>query len=298
MAYNANAGSLAQLQLIKRRPLSEQESNVLNAFALAIPNLHAEPGASRASDAAIEAAHRLNSLCPSLDHKEDARDYLWRTWEIMLDIASSPEVEDNVHGRLLTILEELLQCAKGELDEKRVWRDLPGLADCFDASYTNPTCEGEESFTTEAAQIWHKLSSFGARGMAAGVLAVHAQAMYAVQSALEEPLDTLSGAEVEMAGWRVKVACAWLTHGAKPLLWWARENESYGNEEDGSNYIKRGPLYDGPAIMCIERWRFWLHRLQVLAKEESGLGEEIRVVALQTVQTMRKGEESTMKAWL
>jgi hypothetical protein len=140
MAYNANAGGLSQLQLIKRRQLSKQESSILAAFALAFHDLHAESGASRASDAALEAAHRLDSLCPSLDQKEDARDYLWRTWEIMLDIAGSPDVDDNVHWRLLNVLEELLQCAKGELDEKRVWRDLPGLADCFDASYTGMRC--------------------------------------------------------------------------------------------------------------------------------------------------------------
>jgi hypothetical protein len=131
--------------------------------------------------------------------------------------------------------------------------------------------------------------------MAAGVLAPYAQAMYAVQSALEEQLNTLPA--VEMAEWRVRVGCAWLTHGAKPLLWWARENESYGNEEDSSNYIKQGPLYDGPAMMCFERWRFWLHRLLVLAKEEAGLGEEVRVVALQAMRTMRKVEESVMNAW-
>jgi hypothetical protein len=50
-------------------------------------------------------------------------------------------------------------------------------------------------------------------------------------------------------------------------------------------------------MMCFERWRFWLHRLLVLAKEEAGLGEEVRVVALQAMRTMRKVEESVMNAW-
>ena len=57
MTYNASG--LEQLQLIKRRELSEQEIAILNAFALAMP-----PGAL---DAAVEAARWLDSLCPLLE---------------------------------------------------------------------------------------------------------------------------------------------------------------------------------------------------------------------------------------
>ncbi|KAK4241408.1 hypothetical protein C8A03DRAFT_30384 [Achaetomium macrosporum] len=204
MAYNANVGILAQLQLIKGRELSQQESNVLNALAFAVDD--GLPETTRTSDKPAEAARRLNSLWPPLE-----------------------------------------------------------------------------------------LSIFGARGMAVGVLAPYIQAMYAVQSGLEQQLNTLLGPE--MAEWRVKIACAWLTHGAKPLFWWARESESYGNVDDSTNHIQRGPLYDGPAIMCFERWRLWLGGVQELAKHESGLSEETRQAAAEVVQLMREVEESMISMW-
>jgi hypothetical protein len=39
-------------------------------------------------------------------------------WEIMLDIARSPDVTSEIHEGLVGILERLRQCAKGELN---VW---------------------------------------------------------------------------------------------------------------------------------------------------------------------------------
>src|SRR5690348_8872607 len=107
MAYN-----LAQLELIRRKKLSDQEIGILDAFSLAM-----QPGAS---GAAIEAARRLDSLCPPLTQEQDARDYLWRTWTILLDIARSPDVQDGVHSRLVSVLEEVQQCAKGELGTEGV----------------------------------------------------------------------------------------------------------------------------------------------------------------------------------
>jgi hypothetical protein len=44
--------------------------------------------------------------------------------------------------------------------------------------------------------------------------------------------------------------------------------------------------------MCFERWTFWLRRLEHLAEEESGLGEETRKVALQAIQIIKEGEKT------
>ena len=144
---------------------------------------------------------------------------------------------------------------------------------------------------TKLAPIWHKLTIFGARALAAGVLSPYVQAMHAIKSGLEQDLNALPAAE--MAEWTVKVACAWLSHGgAMPLLWWAKENMGYGNVEDERNSITRGLLYHGPAIMCFDRWNFWLYRLQVLAEQESGLSDETRLTLLDAAaNTMREAEE-------
>ena len=128
------------------------------------------------------------------------------------------------------------------------------------------------------------------------VLEPYVEVMYGIQSALEQDLTALP--LQEMAEWRVKATCAWLTCGAaKRLLWWAKENEGYSNVEDEGSYIQQGPLYEGPAVMCFERWQFWMDRLQQLAKEDSGLSEETRQTALETVQTMKKVHESLLKIW-
>ena len=113
------------------------------------------------------------------------------------------------------------------------------------------------------------------------------QAMDALRLALEEePTDKV---KYEC---RVQVACEWIGHGAKQLLWWARDNIGYANVpvEDEATYVEQGPLYHGPPAMCLKRWGFWLDRFEDLGKEESGLGEEVRKAALEAAQTMKSVE--------
>ncbi len=112
MADNTN--DLAQLERIRRRELSEQEREILNVFALAI-----RPGVLQA-DGAVEAARQLDALCPPLDQNKNAKDYIWAVWDIMLDIAGSPDVQDQVHHCLVSVLQELALIAKGQLNRDRV----------------------------------------------------------------------------------------------------------------------------------------------------------------------------------
>jgi hypothetical protein len=108
--------------------------------------------------------------------------------------------------------------------------------------------------------------------------------MHTIRCGLEQPV-----AEMEHAEWSVKFACAWLTHGsAIPLLNWAQENLEDDNVVHDSNYFERGPLYDGPAVMCFERWQFWLYRLDELASQESGLSQETRQSAFDAAQAMNE----------
>ena len=117
MADNANG--LEQLERIRRRVLSKQEKEILNVFALAICDLDSEtPNA--AAEAAREAARRLDALCPPLEHEKDAKDYIWAIWDIMLDVAGSPDIQDQVHHSLVSILRELKLIAKGQLNRDQV----------------------------------------------------------------------------------------------------------------------------------------------------------------------------------
>ena len=150
----------------------------------------------------------------------------------------------------------------------------------------DPTLEPEE-FSPKTAHIWRNMNAFGARCLGAGVLGAYWEAMYAMRSALE---DEQTGKKEHEC--RVQVACEWISHASKPLLWWAQENIGYADVpvEDKAAYVEQGPLYSGPASMCLQRWGFWLDRFEELSKEESGLGEEIRKAALEASQTMKSIE--------
>ena len=108
-----------------------------------------------------------------------------------------------------------------------------------------------------------------------------------MRSALEEEQSSVG--EMSRTECRIQVACTWISHAAKPQLWWARENIGYMDVtvEDEANYNERGTLYHGPPTMCLQRWGFWLDNFEELGKEESGMSEEIRKAALEAEQIMR-----------
>ena len=105
-----NETSLFNFDLMRERELSEEETNVLHAFDSAVHPATPETAA--------EAALWLDYFCPPLDQEKDAHQYLWTVWDIMLSIAQSPDVTSQVHDCLLGVVENLRQCAKGELN---VW---------------------------------------------------------------------------------------------------------------------------------------------------------------------------------
>ena len=122
--------------------------------------------------------------------------------------------------------------------------------------------------------------------------------MLTIRFGLEEDLNARPAAEMMQAEWSVKLACAWLAYGsAMPLLSWAQENLDDGNVEHQTNSFAPGPLYHGPAIVCFERWQFWLHRLDELANQESGLSQETRQSALDAAQAMEEAGESLASLW-
>ncbi len=142
-------------------------------------------------------------------------------------------------------------------------------------------------FTPKSAKIWLNLNTFGARCLGAGVIGTYYQAMTALRSALEEDLSGVS--DINITDCRIQVACEWIFHAAKPLLWWARDNIGYINVtvEDEANYVEQGTLYSGPPSICLQRWSFWLAGFEKLGREESGMSEESRKAALQAAETMR-----------
>lgn len=63
-------------------------------------------------------AWQIDAMCPPLSEEKEARNYFWSVWEMMLDVARSPDVDIEIHRDLVRIIESLSQCAKGDL---HVW---------------------------------------------------------------------------------------------------------------------------------------------------------------------------------
>lgn len=147
-----------------------------------------------------------------------------------------------------------------------------------------------EEFSPETAQMWRNLSSFAARCMGAGVLGPYTQVITALRGALEEELGIER--DLTTSECKVQVACEWIAHGAKPLVWWARENIGYSDvAEDSTRYFLGGPLYRGPPTVCLQRWGFWQTRFKELGKNAS-LRDEVRKDALEAVEAMKRDREA------
>lgn len=124
--------------------------------------------------------------------------------------------------------------------------------------------------------------------MRSGLASDYDQAIIALRTALEEDVNTLP----EFADCRTQVACLWIKHADKFLLRWALENPGRAEVAGGSpSYLEAGPLYGGPATMCLQRWGFWIERLEMLGKEASVLEEDTREMALQAARTIRNVEK-------
>ncbi|KAK2773403.1 hypothetical protein CKAH01_03863 [Colletotrichum kahawae] len=235
------------------RDITPEHIAVLKVFARGI--------SAATPEAAKEAARQLNDLCPPLNQTEEANNWMYMVWLVMLDIVADIGSTDAVQEGCVRILEELVQCAKGMMDvwgrNLRVWTDLPVLPITFDEFWENDV------------QSWKNISCFAARLMRSGLASDYDQAIMALRTALEEDMNTLPG----FADCRTQVACLWIKHAS--------------------------PLYGGPATMCLQRWGFWIERLEKLGKEASVLGEDTREMALQTARTIRiveKGVSHTLSA--
>lgn len=120
--------------------------------------------------------------------------------------------------------------------------------------------------------------------MGAGILGPYMQVIDALRDALEEELGIER--DPARAKCKVQVACEWIAHGAKPLVWWARENIGYTDvAEDSTQYFPGGSLYRGPPAVCLQRWGFWQTRFEELGKV-TGLRDEVRMGALEAAETM------------
>ena len=103
-----NRTNLFDLEAIRERRLSDLENNILNAFAYGMQ--------SATQNLAIETAHYLDVFCPPVDQEKELHEYLWKIWELIFDIAQSPDVTAEIQQRLVSVVETVRECSKGEIN--------------------------------------------------------------------------------------------------------------------------------------------------------------------------------------
>lgn len=99
--------TLLRLEALKERDLSEIQHQILQIL---VPGI-----ITTTREAAAESAIQLDALSPPLDQYQDAQDYMWAIWEIMMDIAGSYDVKPSIQQGVIRIIEELQQIAKGDV---------------------------------------------------------------------------------------------------------------------------------------------------------------------------------------
>jgi hypothetical protein len=87
-------------------------------------------------------------------------------------------------------------------------------------------------------------------------------AVWALRDALEEEA---SGSKLDC---NVAVAREWLNHGG-PVL---RRQVTVADDKE-ERMMAGGPLYQGPAKLCPERWRFWKERLSKICDQGGDVGQ-------------------------
>jgi hypothetical protein len=107
-----NKPNLFNLELIRQKKLLIKQTTIIATFS------HGMRPAT--PEAVTEVASQLDNFCPPLEQEKEAKKYLWMSWDIMVNIAMSPDVTSELQNDLVEILQSLRQIAKGELGPVRM----------------------------------------------------------------------------------------------------------------------------------------------------------------------------------
>jgi hypothetical protein len=102
-----NKPNLFNLEMVRQKKLSVNETTITATFSHGMrPTI---------PEAVTQVARQLGNFCPPLEQEKEAKKYLWMQWDIMLSIATSPDVTSEIQNDLVEILQSLRQIAKGKL---------------------------------------------------------------------------------------------------------------------------------------------------------------------------------------
>lgn len=116
--------SLFGLASIRRKDLTETETYIVKMLET---SMLYEP----TSDLADELAQYIDAACPPLEEEEEAESYLLNVFDIILTVASSADITEDIQERLVSGMAYLKLCAKGEIGPPGVRLTLSNLEAAF-----------------------------------------------------------------------------------------------------------------------------------------------------------------------
>ncbi|KEZ42761.1 hypothetical protein SAPIO_CDS6048 [Scedosporium apiospermum] len=244
------------------------EKSLLSVFEAALLPLGPIDEGRRTPEAA---AAQIDQLCPSLEAPEALELFIWTLWELSLTVVRAAPYDDPALERMVAILESLRLRARGTVSlwgmEYRLWRDLPLLDACIREAWVDPV-QVVEDLDDEVpnADIWAEwisLNAFTARLMNNGVVRWTVLAVIEIGAALEHDI-----VDTYVRDSRLVVVQQWIMLSGKEIF----KDAFQANKLDETEIraTNPGPLYTGPPGLVMQRWRFWMKRLEELGEGAKG----------------------------
>ncbi|KAE8168208.1 hypothetical protein BDV40DRAFT_251517 [Aspergillus tamarii] len=237
---------------------SEQENQIF-----AILNEYAQPSSSTTASAAAQRIHGFAAPLLSDSKADGLEDLLWQLWNIVINVAKQIPCDSPSQERLVDLVKALTEIPPTTIqiwgNDTKLWVDLPLLGpEMREAWNLIPT--GSEA--EEKIKEWINLNSFVARLVSLSLAPWIALAVWALRDALEEE-SVGRKADCDIA-----VAREWFKHGG-PVL----RQETMATENKEERIMAGGSLYQGPAKLCPERWKFWKERLSQISDQGGDVGQ-------------------------
>ncbi|KAB8259245.1 hypothetical protein BDV32DRAFT_59714 [Aspergillus pseudonomiae] len=250
---------MASLNLSSRIESPSERENQL----FAILNEYAQPSSSITASAAAQSIHGFASPLLSDSNADSLENLLWQFWTIVINIAKQIPCDSPSQERLVELVKALTEIPPTTIqiwgNDTKLWADLPLLGpEMREAWNLIPT--GNEA--EEKIKEWISLNSFVARLLSLGLAPWINLAVWALRDALEEES---SGRKVECD---IAVAREWFNHGG-PVL----RQQTMAAENKEERIMAGGSLYQGPAKLCPERWKFWKERLSQMSDQGGDVGQ-------------------------